>query len=283
MKFISVFILLLLFILVGAALAQEDAPAPTLLVYSSIERLYAGILEPTLPLTDTQAAVEDYPPEWDVHGVATTTLGGESVIEGTVADTRYLWAEPTSDTTATLYELNESDEPGDAEAVPVVVDEPAHEFPFLALALADAETAITIEGEDIDVLHPWLIEQLEAQEIALAGIHIEGEFSVVNTSVVYNLPLTGFVFVDGRVSTDIFHYIDYEEPSNWVIDGVYAADEEGQKIISLPGAPLHLHGYGQDEAVGGHIQRASATQITVTIYPLETIVQLLPEDAAAEE
>jgi hypothetical protein len=280
MKRFLPFVALILVMTVGAVLAQDDTPAePTLLVFSSIERLYAGTLEPTLPLADAQSAVDAYPPEWTVVGVATTNLTGEVIVDGTVEDTHYWWAEPTTDTTSTLYELNERDEAGDPDAIPAVIDEPAHEFPFMALSLADAETAITVEGEDIENLHTWVIEQLEAQEIPLAGIHIEGEFSVVNTSVAHYFPETGFVLVDGRVSPEIFHFIDYEEPAAWILDGVYAADEEGQLIISLPGVPLHLHGYQQDAPIGGHIQRATAEQVTLTIYPLATIVQTLEDES----
>lgn len=280
MKRFLPFVALILVMTVGAVLAQDAEPAePTLLVYSSIERLYAGTTEPTLPLADAQAAVDAYPPEWSVVGVATTSLTGEVIVDGTVEDTRYWWAEPTTDTESTLYELNERDEAGDPEATPAVVDDPAHEFPFLALSLADAESAITIEGEDIENLHVWVIEQLQAQDVPLAGVHIEGDFSVVNTSVAHHFPPTGFFLVDGRVSEEIFHYINYEDPAAWIIDGVYAADEEGQLIISLPGVPLHLHGYQQDAPIGGHIQRATAEQVTLTIYPLSTIVQTLEDES----
>lgn len=278
MKRLLPFIVFALLVTVGAVLGQgTDPDTPTLLVYSSIERLYAGTTEPTLPLQDAQAVVSAYPPEWAVVGVATTNLNGEVIIDGTVAETRYWWAEPTTETSSVLYELNVSDEAGDAEAIPAVLDDPAHEFPFLALSLSDADNAITLEGEDIDHLHAWLIEQLEAEGITLAGVQVTGDFGAVHTSVVHDIPPTGFFLVDGRVSEDIFHYIDYEEPAAWAMDGVYAADEEGQLIISVPGVPLHLHGYQQGAPVGGHIQRAAAERVTVTVYPLDVIVQTLDE------
>ena len=275
------FIALMLLVTAGAVAGQQPDPeAPTLLVYSSIERLYAGELTPTMPLADAEAAVEAYPPEWAVVGVATTNMperNGEVIIDGSVEDTHYWWADPGSANHATLFELNATDTDGEAEATPAVLDEPEHEFPFLALSVADAETAITLEGDDIPDLHAWLVEQLEAEGIALAGVQLEGEFSVVHTSIAHNLPATGMVTVNGRVSEDIFHYVDYEEPGSWVIDGVYAAEEDAQLIVSVAGRPLHLHGYQTDGSVGGHIQSAVATHVTATIYPLEVIVQTLDE------
>jgi len=275
------FIALTLLVTAGAVAGQQPDPeAPTLLVYSSIERLYVGQVTPTMPLADAEAAIDAYPPEWAVVGVATTNMplrNGEVMIDGTVADTRYWWADPDSANHATLFELNTTDTAGDAEATPAVLDDPEHEFPFLALSVADAETAITLEGDDIPDLHAWLIEQLEAEGIALAGIQVTGDFSAVHTSISHDLPTTGFVIVDGRVSEDIFHYVDYEEPGAWVIDGVYAAEEDAQLIVSVAGRPLHLHGYQTDGSVGGHIQSAVATHVTATIYPLKVLVQTLDE------
>lgn len=275
----------LLLISSGLVAAQDsDTETPTLLVYSTIERIYAGEVEPSWPLADTQAAVETFPPDWAIVGVGTTNFAagnGEVMVDGTVAEPHYFWADGDPENIAMLFELNAHDEPGDAEAAPAMIDEPAHEFPVLMLSLASADSALTFEGENVEDVHTWVIEQIEEAGITLAGVQVTGEFETVKTSITLDLPTTGFVVVDGRISEDIFDYIDYDAPGAWVFDGVYAAEDEAMSIISVPGHPLHLHGYDLDAAVGGHIQSAGAAHVTLTVYPLETIVQAMEGIEAA--
>lgn len=274
---VALMVLLIAAGIVGAVAAQDaDTETPTLVVWSSIERLYAGHVEPSWPLADALASLETFPADWVVLGTGTTNrtnANGELMVDGTVAEPHFFWADGDIENIAALFELTSHDESDDAEAAPVMVDEAAHEFPVLFVGVAPADSAITFEGEDVEDVHVWLTGQLEEAGIALAGVQVTGEFAVVKTSISLDLPTTGFVVEDGRISEDIFHYIDYDTPGAWVMDGVYAAEEDAELIISVPDRPLHLHGYDLEAAIGGHIQSASATHVTATVYPLETIVQ----------
>ena len=120
-------------------------------------------------------------------------------------------------------------------------------------------------------VHRWLEENLQASDIDLAGVQLEGQFGQVETSVAYYLPLTGLDLSGGYVGDDHFRFGDYVT-ATWTINGVYAADPALQPVVSTAGHPLHLHGYQPDKMLGGHIKSAPAISVTATIWPLTNVV-----------
>jgi len=168
---------------------------PTLLVYNSVQRLLASDLLHTVTITDVQADLAGYPPDWPVVGVGTTNWigrNGEMMPDGTAGHLHFWWADPGS--------------PSQADVVDLAVRGPrsAVEFPFLALAIGDPATVITWTLRDVPDVHAWLEERLDADGIDLAGVQLRGEFGPVRTTVAYNIPLTGLDLSGGYVAEDVF-------------------------------------------------------------------------------
>ena len=56
------------------------------------------------------------------------------------------------------------------------------------------------------------------------------------------------------------------------MQGLYGVNPTIQQVLSIPGHPLHLHGYEVNENRGGHINQAFSTSTTqVTVYPIRDI------------
>lgn len=248
----------LLALAVGGSPLSAGEPAATLIVYSTVEGLLDGELLRSVTIEETLSELAAFPADWPVVGLGTTDWirrNGELIVDGTAGDPNFWWVDPGyGGPVGQLVDL-ETAEP------------PQGEFPFLALAVGDPAAALTWEVRDVPDVHAWLEEQLVADGIAFASVKLEGEFSDVQTSVAYNIPLTGLDLSAGYVGEDFFRFGDYVT-STWTIEGVYAADPELQPVVSTPGHPLHLHGYQPDELIGGHVGHATAISATVIVWPL---------------
>ena len=56
------------------------------------------------------------------------------------------------------------------------------------------------------------------------------------------------------------------------MQGLYGVNPTIQQVLSIPGHPLHLHGYEINENRGGHINHAvSAAGTEITVYPIKDI------------
>jgi len=244
------------------------APQPTLLVYSTVERLLDGDLLHTVTIDEVQTQLADYPADWPVVGVGTTDWigrNGEAMPDGAAGDLRFWWADPGS--------------PSQADVIDLVSYEPPAQFPFLGLAIGDPATTITWTLRDVPDVHVWLEEKLETNGIDLAGMQLRGQFGPINTTVAYNIPLTGLDLSGGYVGEDHFRFGEYIT-ATWTINGLYAADPEMQPVISTPGHPLHLHGYQTRDVaglptvpqLGGHVGSAKAISVTATVWPLSQVI-----------
>src|SRR5829696_5171441 len=124
----------------GAAAAsarQATTATPTLLVYSTVERLLSGELLQTVSPTEVRAELARSPASWDVVGVGTTGWigrNGELMPDGTTAAPRFWWADPDSPSQAMVV---------DVTAGGVAPPKASVGFPFLGLATGDPATAIT--------------------------------------------------------------------------------------------------------------------------------------------
>jgi hypothetical protein len=245
---------------------QVTASQPTLLVYSTVERLLSGDLLHTVSPTEVRADLARYPANWDVVGVGTTGWigrNGELMPDGTTAAPRFWWADPDSPSQAMVV---------DVTAGGVAPPKASVGFPFIGLAAGDPATAITWTVDEGADVHRWLAERLGSAGIGLAGVQLRGEFGPVKTSVAYNIPLTGLDLSGGYVGDDYFRFGDYP-PATWTMNGVYAADPALQPVVSTAGNPLHLHGYQPATMLGGHIGSATARRVTATIWPLAELVE----------
>ncbi len=271
--------------------AQESEPAsdePTLIVYSSVEQLLGGDVTIGIPIAAVAEELGNFDPTWSVVGLGTTNQvmrNGELMPDGTAAHLRYWWVDPSSDTQAAVVDLATAAEIAGATPVPgapspaVTVDfEP--EFPLIALAVADSAEALTFEAENVDNVHDWIVATLAETDVTLAGLQVTGSFGEVNTTVGYHLPTTGVDISTVYQDRSVFHFLDYQEPATWVMNGFYAAEAELQPVVSVAGRPVHLHGYQPEAMLGGHIATAAAADVTLTVYPLENVVQTRPDDEA---
>jgi hypothetical protein len=251
----------------AAAIArQATAAQPTLLVYSTVERLLSGDLLHTVSPGEVRADLARYPASWDVVGVGTTGWigrNGELMPDGTAAAPRFWWADPDSPSQAMVV---------DVTAGGVAPPKASVGFPFIGLATGDPATAITWTVDQGADVHRWLAERLASEGIGLAGVQLRGEFGQVKTSVAYNIPLTGLDLSGGYVGDDYFRFGDYP-PATWTMNGLYAADPALQPVISTAGNPLHLHGYQPATMLGGHIASGTAVRVTATIWPLAELVE----------
>lgn len=245
----------------GGLLAQAAEPPVSLLVYNTVERLLDGDLLHTVTMDEVRSDLAAFPPDWPVVGVGTTDWierSGEMMPDGLAGSIRFWWADPGyGEPPGYLYNLAREGPPGG-------------EFPFLGLSVGDPSMVQTWPLRDVPDVHAWLEQQLAGNSIDLAGVQLSGEFGPVQTSVAYNLPLTGLDLSGGYVGEDYFRFADYIT-ATWTLDGLYAAEPKLQPVISTAGHPLHLHGYQPDVMRGGHVKHASAISATVTIWPLSRV------------
>ena len=80
----------------------------TPVVYNTADRLLRGDFFHTVSARRINQDLADYPPDWLTLGIGTTNWmgrNGEVIIDGTVSDTRYLWADPDSDPAGDIVNL----------------------------------------------------------------------------------------------------------------------------------------------------------------------------------
>jgi hypothetical protein len=285
MRFVTLpLVTLLIFLTAVIGFAQGDeGDQPTLLVYSSVKQLLSGDVTDGILIPEVESHLEHYAPEWSVMGVGTTNnemRNGELMPDGTAEHVHYWWVDPSSEGQNQVIDLLAALKPvatpeQGEKAAPVIDFEP--EFPFIALAIANPEDAVVYEVQNVENLHEWLVATLGESGVTLAGLHITGQFGAVSTTVGYNLPKVGIDLSAAYMNTDSFRFIDYAEPAVWTINGLYSSDPALQPVISTEGRPVHLHGYQDEAMVGGHIAKAAVESVTVTVYPLENVIQTREE------
>src|SRR5690606_6341802 len=184
MKRTSLLALLIVFVSVVAVVAQDAADEPTLLLYSTVERMLSGDMANAVDVATVEADLAAYPEDWVVLGLGTTNQpmrNGELMPDGTVADLDYWWADPSSPDQNAIVDIAPDEGATDPTPEPDVDADP--EFPFLGLAIVDPDAALVVTAENVDNVHVWLRELLESEGITLAGLQLEGAFGQVNTTV----------------------------------------------------------------------------------------------------
>ena len=99
-------------------------------------------------------------------------------------------------------------------------------------------------------------------------MRVSGRVSDVNYSVAHNLLKEGTPLTDPTVDKAPYQlFFTVDDDVMWELSGFYAAAAV-QGIVSVPGAPVHLHGFQLDRSRAGHVGSAIAKQVEIRLYPL---------------
>lgn len=252
-------------------------PRSIAIVYNTVDRVLRGDMFHTVTMSTIMADLAAFDPTWPIVGIGTTNWlrrHGEVIVERMDGDLRFLWSDPNSTPEARILDL-EREIPADALVTPQYgVDDREPNFAFLTLAVGNPADAFTLKIDSGENLHQALREQLAAHNIGVAGLQLRGRFDRVRFTAAYHLPLTGLDLSKGHVGEDHFRTGEAEQ-EEWVMNGLYAANPSLHPLISVPGVPVHLHGYMPGPMRGGHINSASASGITVTVWPVDDLTMKL--------
>lgn len=257
-----------------------------LMVYNTVDRLLRGDLFHTVTVADVLDHLAAFPDEYPVVGIGTTSWlrrNGEVIAEGTARSPRFLWADPESDPIGQLIDVcwQRPSTNGTPLVTPRIDDNDQQaNFPFLAVAVCNPETALQWDGSEVASLHDWLKDELKARNVGVAGVQVRGQFGHVETTDAYNVPLGGLDLSKGYVGDQVFRFGHYQY-DEWVINGVYAANPSMHPFISVANVPLHLHGYRAQARDGGHIVKAEVETASVTVYPLDDLILRINDVAQA--
>ena len=253
--------------------ADVSGPRSALLAFNTVERLLLGDYFHAVGLPDLTGALAAYPPDWVVCGLGTTNWyrrNGEVVVEGEAGAPRVWWADPLADPPARVLDLlTERPAPDGRLTSPSYADGEAEpRLPFVAVAVAEAGTAVAValrEGED---LRDVVLRACEDRNLGLVGVRAPALVATVDHQSACHLPLGGAGSLDGAESVR-----GVTGPEPWSLAGLYSANPTVQAVVSAPGSPLHLHGHAGTSRVGGHVRQVTATRDgTVELLPLRDLV-----------
>ena len=221
-------------------------------VYSTVVDLLAGDL---WDVTSAQAVFADLasaPGDWPLSGVGTTALearNGEVIGAGFVGAPELVWSDPHFP--PTVRSLGE---------------EP---IPFLGVAAGNPASVVVAQAEPGRPIHAQILELAREHELAFASIRVSGLFSPVSYSVAHNLLKQGTPLTDPTVDKAPFQlFFATDAPAEWEMTGFYAAAASVQELVSVPGAPVHLHGFQLDRSYAGHVGSAVVENAEIRLYPL---------------
>ncbi len=248
----------------------------TILAFNTVERLLKGDFFHFSKAEDIAKELNTFNNKWTVIGLGTTNWykrNGEAIVEGKADSPEFLWADPESNPPGKLINLNH-DHPEHEENLksPVIGAEDAvPQFPFMAIALCDPKKLQKYTLASGEVIHEWLEAKFISENLGLAAIHITGKLDGVKTTAACHIPIGGLNLNDGYSLESNFKFIEYKT-GDWSMQGLYGVNTTIQQVLSIPGHPLHLHGYEINENRGGHINQAISTSTTqVTVYPIKDI------------
>jgi hypothetical protein len=93
----------------------------------------------------------------------------------------------------------------------------------------------------------------------------------VHFSAAFYLPLEGLNLEGGYAASHNMKLAEYSD-RRWSVGGIYAANPTLQRIISVEGLPLHLHGVETRSRHGGHIIKVRTDGLKVQAWPLKDLV-----------
>jgi len=249
---------------------------PTLLAYNTVERLLKGDFYHFSQIEEITRQISAFDGKWPIIGLGTTNWykrNGEAMVEGRAEDPEFLWADPDSGPAGKIINLNQDhpDNESDLKSPVLGSDDALPQFPFMAVAVCDPETYMAYGLPAGENIHEWLEKKLPSENLGLAAIRISGKLDDVKSTAACNIPMGGMDLSDGYSLKDNFKFIEYDT-GNWSMQGLYGVNPTIQQVLSIPGHPLHLHGYEINENRGGHINHAvSAAGTEITVYPIKDI------------
>ena len=248
----------------------------TILAFNTVERLLKGDFFHFSTAADITKELNNFNNKWPVIGLGTTNWykrNGEAIVEGMSENPLFLWADPESSPPGKLINLNH-EHPIHEESLQspfIGAEDTIAQFPFMAIALCDPNELQKYTLSSGEVIHEWLEEKFISENLGLAAIHIKGKLDGVKTTTACHIPIGGVDLNDGYSLESSFKFIEYKT-GNWSMQGLYGVNPTIQQILSIPGHPLHLHGYEVDNNRGGHINQAFSTSTThITVYPIRNI------------
>lgn len=249
-----------------------------LLCYNTVERMLKGDFFHTVTWETVAGEISPFPADWPVIGIGTTNWfrrNGETMIHGTVGQPRFLWADPEGAKPMEVVDLlkNRPGESGPALVSPSMGDDGmSPPMPFLALGVCHPDSAKVWECPGTDNIHDWIRDRLVQENIGLAAVHIRGSVTGVTAAAAFYLPLEGLDLSHGYNAKNNLKLAEYPAGNEWEVGGIYAANPTLQRIISVEGLPLHLHGSSPELGQGGHIVKMGVAPARVTVWPLQDLV-----------
>ena len=209
-------------------------------IFNRVDELLMGDLDDTVSLRDLEGQYSGR----DIMGLGTTLRehNGEIFF---MSGSCY-WADPTEN--GQVMKLGWIEE----------------ELPFCAITVIHNEDCLVFTGVTGNI-HQWIEAKAEELRIPLAAVKVEGRFSDVHLSIADRLPTNSSEKLESILVT-------VSEEREWEFVGFYALGEEDQKLLSVPGHPVHLHGKTLDNSYGGHLQKADSIASEVAICPIGVYV-----------
>jgi len=247
-----------------------------ILAYNTVERLLKGDFFHFSKIEDILHDLKSFDESWPVIGLGTTNWykrNGEAIIDGTVKQPEFLWADPESEPAGKILNLK-TQQPSQAKDLKspfVGADDSLPQFPFMGIALCDPKTVREYHPGARKNIHEWVCHRFEADNLGLAAISITGTLDEVKSTAACYLPIGGMDISEGYSLKDNFKFIELET-GTWTMQGLYGVNPTLQQVLSIPGHPLHLHGYETEIRRGGHINQALHTNnTTLRVYPIKDI------------
>ncbi len=245
-----------------------------LLAYNTVERLLKGDFFHISKIEEITEAIASFNKEWPIIGLGTTNWykrNGEAMVEGFVANPSFLWADPENNGKIINLRHEHPDHEENLKSPVIGPDDTLPQFPFMAIALCDPKDLREFTPSAGENIHHWIEEKFPSENLGLAAIHVSGKLDEVKSTAACHIPLGGLDLKEGYSLKDNFKFIEYETGS-WNMQGLYGINPTIQQVLSVPGHPLHLHGYEVNENRGGHINQAITTASTrITVYPIKDI------------
>ena len=245
-----------------------------ILAFNTIERLLKGDFFHFSKIEELVQETSHFDKEWPVIGLGTTNWykrNGEAIVEGIAGSPEFLWADPENN--GKLINLNH-EHPDHEENLksPVIGPEDAlPQFPFMAIAMCDPKESQEYSLSAGEKIPKWIENKFLLENLGLAAIHVHGKLDEVKSTAACYIPIGGLELSEGYSLKDNFKFIEYQT-GDWSMQGLYGINPTIQQVLSVPGHPLHIHGYEINEKRGGHINEAFSTSSTrVTVYPIKDI------------
>ncbi len=221
-------------------------------VYNSVADLLAGDLWDTARPATVFADLESTPGDWEIAGVGTTALdarNGEVIAAGVAGSPELVWSDP--------------------EFPPTVRTLTVEPVPFVGVGAGNPASVIVAQAQPGEPIHQQIIDLARERGLAFASIRVSGRFSPVSYSVAHKLLKQGTPLTDPAADKAPYQlFFTAEESAEWELSGFYAAGASLQDLVSVRGAPVHLHGFRLDRSRAGHIGSAIVENAEIRLYPL---------------